>query len=153
MPPRETEAYRAAAAAAAQRAASCRRRSEALARAQSVSANDVASASDALAEAVRRAARARFSMLAARARHQALGEVLRLRDRRDAVRDSSGDALDVHQWLKERDVALDELFTTYLTVGGTCSELEIDAFVHGALSIPDAEQTALRHAMWEMDSF
>lgn len=153
MPPRDTQAYRAAAEAAAQRAVACRRRFEALARADAVDANDVATATDALADAVRRAARARFSMLAARARRQALAEVLRLRDRPDTERGPLGDDVDVQQWLADRGIALDELFTAYLTVGGTCSKLELDAYVHGALSIPAAEQTALRHAMWEMDSF
>ena len=153
MPSRDPEVYRAAAEAAARRAASCRRRFETLARAGAVDAGDVATAADALAEAMRRAKRARASMLAARARHEALAEVTRLRARAPFEPGAGDDDPDVQRWLRERGVALDELFTTYLVVGGTCSKLEIDAFVHGALSIPASEQTALRHAMWEMDSF
>lgn len=152
MPSKETQMYRAAAEAAALRAASCRRRVEALARADAVNAGDVASAADALADATRRADRARKSMVAARARTEALDAVARL-SRESAGRGAGGGALDVRHWLRARDVALDDLFTTYLVVGGTCSKLEIDAFAHGALSIPDSEQTALRHAMWEMDTF
>lgn len=149
MQPTEFQGYRAAAAAAERRAASCRRRYEALSQAVAVRASNVADAADALADAVRRAERARASLQAARARHSAI--TWRAQDRQSNGLEH-GRRLDVPRWLQERGILLEDLFAAYLAVGGACSRLEIDAFVHGALSIPGTEQTVLRHAMWEIDT-
>ena len=46
-------------------------------------------------------------------------------------------------------LSLDELWLKYFTLGGQAGELEVEAYLHGAMSLPDLQRDILAHAVNE----
>jgi hypothetical protein len=139
-----------AAQQAGARAAECRQRVNQLANHCSVSAADVQRARAALREAITRAANAQ-------------DRCERRRSGRASTRRSAEDASILSPELQGLDLAalrrqarcLDggDLFLHYFSLGGCCTDFELDAFVHAALELPSSEITVLAHAIWELTEF
>jgi hypothetical protein len=43
-----------------------------------------------------------------------------------------------------------DLWQAYFLLGGSLSEFDIDAYVHGAAPLPAFDEAVLSHAVWEM---
>ena len=54
---------------------------------------------------------------------------------------------------RARKLPFDDLAAQYLILGGGCSCLELDAFVHVGTDLPDHELVVLDQAMWELIEF
>ncbi|HEV7204735.1 MAG TPA: hypothetical protein VGN18_08975 [Jatrophihabitans sp.] len=50
-------------------------------------------------------------------------------------------------------MSTDRLFVHYLSIGGSCDHLEIDAWLHDVATLPTFEQQRLAHALWEIVEF
>jgi hypothetical protein len=46
-------------------------------------------------------------------------------------------------------LSLDELWLKYFTLGGQAGEFEVEAYLHGAMSLPDLQRDILAHAVNE----
>jgi hypothetical protein len=150
----QTLASTRAAGEAAQRAASCRERLAALRARTPITAEDVSRASAALERSRHRQRRASVRLLDMQitAQHQQRSvprAVLELRQRYGA--DTVGDA--VRTRLAAGNLSLALVFEHYFQLGGACSALELDAWVHGALTLPATERALLAHSLWELDEF
>jgi hypothetical protein len=55
--------------------------------------------------------------------------------------------------MERRGVSTDRLFVHYLSIGGSCDHLEIDAWLHDVATLPTFEQQRLAHALWEIVEF
>jgi hypothetical protein len=104
-----------------------------------------------LVAAIRRASRAHQDLERARRRYAPpSGPAARVPEQR------APDAVPVRHWqpaqLRElcSGVGFDSLFYAYLGLGGRCDELEIDAFLHCAIELPDTELAMLSHTVWEL---
>jgi hypothetical protein len=142
--------------AAATRAESCRTRTAALQAGYSVTAADIARASVHLSFARARAERARLALREARAsrtRQIAFADQAAAAVRLAEPPSSRLTAEEFSAWLRERGRNLAEVMVHYLSIGGTCSSFELDAFVNSMLELPDVELVVLGHAIWEMDEF
>jgi hypothetical protein len=139
--------WEAAARAAGARAASCRARREQLARRSAFGAGDPLSARAELARAEERAALATIRL--GRARSQ----------RRDRISgrsagDGETDRCDSSSLRQAaRQLPLSALYPSYLSVGGRCTEFELEAFIHEALELPADECSVLGYAVWELTTF
>ncbi|GGM10673.1 hypothetical protein [Nakamurella endophytica] len=143
------EVYAEASTAAALRAAECRARSERLRAGGGATPDDAAQARERLA-----VARRRQEVAAARARslaeQQAAARVLDEGARRVTAVDVLGPA-DLRTRMDALGCPLVDLWAAYLGLCGTCSPLELDAALHGALVLPGIEYRRLDQALWEME--
>lgn len=141
----------AAARVARDRAVRCRVRRLELAAGRRVTTRDVADAKAALEQAVERTALAQA----------------RLASRLAAGRRPLGASAEQRAWSApdpaQRDLAAlrtkigklgrSEVWTTYLGLGGHCSEFELDAFAHAGFDLAAAEIAILDQAVWELTEF
>lgn len=135
----------AAARAAEERAAACRERRAELARRHRVDKGAAARAETFLHRAAERATLAEYRLRQLRSRVQA---------RNLAAAASAEDAADSAPLrARLRGVPLAQLHVAYRSIGGWYSELELDAFVYGALEWPHRERQILAHAAWELSEF
>lgn len=143
----------AAARQAAARAAECRQRVDQLANHSRVGPEDVRRARVALRRAIARAAKAQDRYTRRRSDRPALANRLREADVATVISPPSPacDAASLRRRAERLDRA--DLFLTYFSLGGHCTEFELDAFVHAALELPTSELTVLAHALWEMTEF
>ncbi|MEY9777095.1 hypothetical protein [Arthrobacter sp. MW3 TE3886] len=51
--------------------------------------------------------------------------------------------------LSHTGLNVDELWLKYFTLGGQAGELEVEAYLHGAMSLPDLQRDILAHAVNE----
>lgn len=148
-----------AARQAAARAAECRQRADRLANDRRVGPEDVRRAQVALRQAIVRAAKA-HDRYTRRSSDRSAG-LTRFRSEDVATVVSPQSPLSAQAptcdaaVLRRRSERLDraDLFLTYFSLGGHCTEFELDAFVHSALELPTSELTILAHALWEMTEF
>jgi hypothetical protein len=150
----QTLASTRAASEAAQRVASCRERITALRARAPITAEDVSRAFAALERSRFRERRASARLLdtqiSAQHRQRSAAESVReLAQPRGA--DLVGDALRSRLAAGGQSLAL--VFGHYFQLGGACSALELDAWVHGALTLPTIERALLAHSLWELDEF
>ncbi|WP_427173296.1 hypothetical protein [Arthrobacter sp. 92] len=47
------------------------------------------------------------------------------------------------------DLRLEELWLRYFSVGGVASQFEVEAYIHGAISLPPLQRDILAHALNE----
>lgn len=137
-----------AADAAQARAAQCRERRLQLQDRRQVGLDDVRAAHAALHQAQQRAERAQQRLDAVRLR-RLIGPPFLL-----AYLPNGGRPLDL---VALRNAAAhlgtETLFAEYFAIGGKCSPLELDAFIHGALQLPPDELSVVAHAVWELTEF
>lgn len=155
----QTLASNQAAHEAARRAVSCRQRIEALRARTPITVEDANRALAALERSRHRERRASVRLLDTQiwAQHQRSvvspcaesGSAIAIPSRYGA--ESVGEA--VRARLAEGNLTLALVFEHYFQLGGACSTLELDAWVHGALALPGAERALLAHSLWELDEF
>ena len=140
-----------AAAAAQTRAAECRERLRQLAHRRRVAIDDVRAARLALERAQHRAELARQRLIEVRLR-RLFGPPYRLANRTSRPADAPPpDLTDLRA--VAREMAPEALFAAYFAIGGECSPLELDAFVHAALQLPPDEVAVVVQAVWELTEF
>ncbi|HEY7048955.1 MAG TPA: hypothetical protein VH373_17155 [Jatrophihabitantaceae bacterium] len=152
MPAFNARAANAIAADAAQaRAAQCRDRRLRLQHRRRTAPDDVRAADAALQRARERADLARQRLDAVRLR-RLIGPPFRLGNL--PAPHPSGPPLDLAGLRAAAGkLGAEALFTAYFAIGGKCSPLELDAFVHAALQLPPEELAVVAHAIWELSEF
>jgi hypothetical protein len=137
-----------AADAAHARAAQCRERRLQLQHRRQVGLEDVQAAHAALQQAQQRAERALQRLDAIRLR-RLIGPPFLL-----VYLPNGGRPLNVAA-LRNAAARLgtETLFAEYFAIGGKCSPLELDAFIHAALQLPPDELSVVAHAVWELTEF
>lgn len=51
--------------------------------------------------------------------------------------------------LRHADVSMEELWLRYFTLGGLAGQFEVEAYIHGAMSLPALQRDILAHALNE----
>jgi hypothetical protein len=51
--------------------------------------------------------------------------------------------------LRHADVSMEELWLRYFTLGGLAGQFEVEAYIHGAMSLPALQRDVLAHALNE----
>jgi hypothetical protein len=51
--------------------------------------------------------------------------------------------------LRHADVSIEELWLRYFTLGGQAGQFEVEAYIHGAISLPALQRDILAHALNE----
>lgn len=51
--------------------------------------------------------------------------------------------------LRHANVSLEELWLRYFTLGGHAGQLEVEAYIHGAMALPSLQRDILAHALNE----
>lgn len=64
--------------------------------------------------------------------------------------DEVAQARALHLAVRAADITIGELWLRYFSIGGTAGETEVEAYVHGALSLPGLERDVLAHAANEL---
>jgi hypothetical protein len=148
-----TEAHgRAAAEQAGRRAAQCRERLARLAAGERHGRSDVERAHAALTTARIRALNAQISAMVCALRFEGSAGGVQSHDgaprpMAEMQPSSSNDCLDR---MRAQGIQLPELFEHYWSLGGSCSTLEIDAYLHLQFRLPRIERVLLDHALWEL---
>lgn len=143
-----------AAQAAQFRAAQCRARRHELAARQPIRPDDVGRAMGALGQALQRAAAAQQRLHSKRGIKSAAatwsrpGAAPGYPDDRQPLWE---DALALRA--RARSIPFDDLYLAYLAIGGTCTEFDLDAFVHVGITLPADQLAVLGHAVWELTEF
>lgn len=141
--------WRDAARDAGVRAGECRQRAARLAAHQPMQPDDVHRAHAALIDALIRAERA-SQRLAESRRTRILDPSApnrrRLRPVPLLVTNIDADVLR----RRASEVGVDALYMAYVSLGGTCEALDVDAFVHAGFDLPPHELGVLGHALWEL---
>ncbi|MHA7222189.1 hypothetical protein ACX80S_07690 [Arthrobacter sp. RHLT1-20] len=51
--------------------------------------------------------------------------------------------------LRRADVSMEEVWLRYFTLGGEAGQLEVEAYIHGAMALPALQRDILAHALNE----
>lgn len=51
--------------------------------------------------------------------------------------------------LRHADVSIEELWLRYFTLGGQAGQFEVEAYIHGAMTLPSLQRDILTHALNE----
>jgi hypothetical protein len=148
--PRNVPSAAAAARLAENRAADCRARLAQLAERIPIRPEDAQRAKAALHQAIERAERAQRRLEQRRGQTRSplcTGRpdpaVLPTPRRTDVVTVRRGASI----------IGLDQLWPTYLSLGGRCSPIEVDAFLYVGFDLPVGELDLLAHTIWELTEF